>query len=552
MRKRYNFRAPRLGLSLVAGSLLLSACGDGESVTEPEPTYHADDVEGVQLVASARTIATYDGPSGTWNDSFEIDAGELSGHIDVRFVDGSGNAVPLGDDFYLEVVPENPSIATYFQDDPGGFGFHIEGVAAGEAGLVFRLMHGAIGTGHADFITEPFEVHVHGPADADAVEGVQLVMGEETIATYDAHTEMWSGDHDHFEIDEGETSGHIDVHFVDHDGDALEFGDDYYLEVESQDPDIATYIQDDPGGFAIHIRGVAAGETGLVFKLMHGAVGSGHADFETEPYEVHVHDHGTDTDTDTDAPEGVQLVMDGDTIATFDHDTEMWSGDPDHFEIDEGETSDHIDVQFLNHDGDVLEFGDDYYLEVESQADSIATVEQDDPGGFAIHIRGVAAGETGLVFRLMHGAVGSGHADFETEPYEVHVHEHGTDADADAVEGVRLVQRGQTIATYDADTRAWSDTLTVNVRTGPHTDVHFVDHDGDVLEFGDDYYLEVESQDESIATHLQDDPGGFAIHFRKIAATGETGFVFRLMHGAIGSGHADFTTEPLRVRVGGS
>ena len=236
--------------------------------------------------------------------------------------------------------------------------------------------------------------------------------------------------------------------------------------------------------------------------------------------------------------------MGGDTIATFDHDTEMWSGDHDHFEIDEGETSGHIDVQFVNHDGDVLEFGDDYYLMVESQADSIATFVQDDPGGFAIHIRGVATGETGLVFRLMHGAVGSGHADFETEPLEVHV---GDETAAIEVEGVRLVQRGQTIATYDGDTEMWSDTLIVNMRTGPHTDVHFVDHDGNVLEFGDDYSLDVEPLNPNIATFIQDDPGGFAIHFRMVAA-GEAGFVFKLMHGD----HTDFETQPLRVRVPGS
>ena len=530
MSTTYDFRAPRLGLSLVLGSLLLSACGDSGTTTEPEPTYHAEDVEGVQLVMSARTIATYDGPAGTWNDSFEIDAGELSGHIDVRFVDGSGNAVQFGDDFYLEVVSEDPSIVSYFQDVPGGFGFHIEGVAAGEAGLVFRLMHGAIGTGHPDFITEPFEVHVHGPE----AEGVQLVLDGETIATYDGDTQGWS---DPFEIDEGETSGHIDVRFVDHDGDAIAFGDDYYLEVESQDTSIATFIQDDPGGFAIHIRGVAAGETGLVFRLMHGSVGSGHADFSTEPLDVDVHGHAASGDV-----EGVRLVSGGQTIATYDGDTEEWS---DSFEIDEGETSGHIDVRFVNHDGDVLEFGDDYYLEVESENDSIATFIQDDPGGFAIHIRGVAAGETGLVFRLMHGSVGSGHADFSTEPLDVDVH------GETAVAGVRLVRGSQTIATYDADTEAWSDTLTVALRTGPHTDVHFVGHDGNVLEFSDDYYLEIESQDTRIANKLQDDPGGFAFHFRGVAV-GETGFVFHLMHGAVGSGHADFSTEPLRVRVGGS
>ena len=531
MRTTYDFRAPRLGLSLVLGSLLLSACGDSTTTEpEPEPDYHADDVEGVQLVSSARTIATYDGPSGTWNNSFEIDAGELSGHIDVRFVDGSGNAVQLGDDFYLEIVSEDPSIVSYFQDDPGGFAFHVEGVAAGEAGLVLRLMHGAIGTGHPDFITEPFEVHVHGPE----AEGVQLVLDGETIATYDGDSKEWS---DSFEIDAGETSGHIDVRFVDHDGDPIAFGDDYYLEVESQDSSIATFIQDDPGGFAIHIRGVAAGETGLVFRLMHGSVGSGHADFSTEPLAVDVHGHGAGGDV-----EGVRLVSGGQTIATYDGDTKAWS---DSFEIDEGETSGHIDVRFVNHDGDVLEFGDDYYLEVESENDSIATFIQDDPGGFAIHIRGVAAGETGLVFHLMHGALGLGHADFSTEPLNVDVH------GETAVAGVRLVQSRQTIATYDADTKAWSDTLNVRMGVGPHTDVHFVDHDGDVLEFGDDYYLEVESQDTRIADPFQDNPGGFAIHIRGRAA-GETGLVFRLMHGALGSGHADFSTEPLRVRVGGS
>ena len=528
MRTTYDFRAPRFGLSLVLGSLLLSACGDS-TTTEPEPDYHADDVEGVQLVSSARTIATYDGPSGTWNNSFEIDAGELSGHIDVRFVDGSGNAVQLGDDFYLEIVSEDPSIVSYFQDDPGGFAFHVEGVAAGEAGLVFRLMHGAIGTGHADFITEPFEVEVHGPE----AEGVQLVLDGETIATYDGDTEEWSAP---FEIDEGGTSGHIDVRFVDHDGDPIAFGDDYYLEVESEDSSIASFIQDVPGDFGIHIQGVAGGETGLVFRLMHGSVGSGHADFSTEPFEVHV--HGPEA-------EGVQLVLDGETIATYDGDTQEWS---DSFEIDEGVTSGHIDVHFIDHDGDAIEFGDDYYLEVESENDSIATFIQDDPGGFAIHIQGVAAGETGLVFRLMHGAVGSGHADFNTEPLQVHVHGHAAGGD---VEGVRLVLGGVTVATYDHDTEEWSDSFEIDEGvTSGHIDVHFVDHDGDAIEFGDDYYLEVESENDSIATFTQDDPGGFAIHIQGVAA-GETGLVFRLMHGAVGSGHADFITEPFEVHVHG-
>ena len=550
MRIKYDVCARSLGLSLIVGSLLLSACGDSTTGPEPEPVDHAENVVGVQLVLSARTVATYDGPSGTWSDEFEVEVGEFTAHIDVRFVDANGVAVELGDDFYLEVESEDESIATIFQDDPGGFGIHIEGIAEGETELEFRLMHGALGTGHPDFITAGLEVHVHAHDDGDdddagGVEGVQLVLHTDTVAIYDGDTRMWS---DEFEIDVGETSDHIDVRFVDHDGDAVELGDDYYLEVESEDENIATFIQDDPGGFAIHIRGVAEGETELEFRLMHGAVGTGHPDFITAGLDVHVHAHDDGDDDDAGVVEGVQLVSGTDTIAIYDGDTEMWS---DEFEIDVGETSDHIDVRFVDHDGDVVELGDDYYLEVESENDSIATFIQDDPGGFGIHIRGVAAGETGMVFRLMHGTVGAGHADFETEPLHVDAHAHDGDDDDDTsgVEGVQLVLRTDTIAIYDGDTETWSDTVEVNVGVGPHIDVQFVDHDGDVVELGDDYYLELESQDESIARFIQDDPGGFGIHIRGIAAGEETGMVFRLMHGAVGAGHADFETEPLHVRV---
>ena len=552
MRTKYDFSVRSLGWSLALGSLLLAACGDSTTgpESEPEPVDHAENVVGVQLVLSARTVATYDGPSGTWSDEFEVEVGEFTGHIDVRFVDANGVAVELGDDFYLEVESEDESIATIFQDDPGGFGIHIEGVAEGETEMEFRLMHGAVGTGHPDFITAGLEVHVHAHDDGDdddagGVEGVQLVLDGETIVSYDGDTEMWS---DEFEIDVGETSDHIDVRFVDHDGVAVELGDDYYLEVESEDESIATFIQDDPGGFAIHIRGVAEGETGMVFRLMHGTVGSGHPDFITASLHVDVHAHDDDDDDGAGAVEGVQLVSGGETIVSYDGDAEMWSAE---FEIDVGETSDHIDVRFVDHDGVAVELGDDYYLEVESEDESIATFIQDDPGGFAIHIRGVAEGETGMVFRLMHGAVGAGHADFETEPLDVHVHAHDGDDDdaAGAVEGVQLVLGGETILSYDGDAEMWSDKYEINVRVlSRHIDVRFVDHEGNAVELGDDYYLEVESQDESIATFIQDDPGGFAIHIRGVAA-GETGMVFRLMHGALGAGHADFETEPLDVHV---
>ena len=101
---------------LSAGILALSAC---ESATEPEED-HAEEVEGVMLVLSGQTIASYDGHDGEWTGELEVEPGEETGHISVRFVDHDGMAVELDDDFYLEVEVEDESIAEFEQDTPGG------------------------------------------------------------------------------------------------------------------------------------------------------------------------------------------------------------------------------------------------------------------------------------------------------------------------------------------------------------------------------------------------------------------------------------------------
>ena len=142
---------------LSAGILALSAC---ESATEPEED-HAEEVEGVILVLSGQTIATYDGHDGRWTGELEVEPGEETGHITVRFVDHDMEEVHLDADFYLEVEVEDESIAEFEQDTPGEFGGHLHGEAEGDTDIVFRLMHGAVGSGHADFVTEPLHIHVH-------------------------------------------------------------------------------------------------------------------------------------------------------------------------------------------------------------------------------------------------------------------------------------------------------------------------------------------------------------------------------------------------------
>jgi hypothetical protein len=120
--------------------------------------------------------------------------------------------------------------------------------------------------------SDPTDVHI------EEVEAVELVLSGVTVAVYEAGA--WTGE---LNVDVGEETAHIDVVFLDHDGDEISFTSDYYLEVEVEDESIAEFEQDTPGEFGGHLRGLQVGSTTLTFFLMHGAVGSGHADFQTNP-----------------------------------------------------------------------------------------------------------------------------------------------------------------------------------------------------------------------------------------------------------------------------
>ena len=141
---------------VAALALVLAAC---ESATEPEEEHY--EPEGLELVMSGRVIASYDGHTQSWTGELEVDEGEETPHITVRFVDHDGDPIQLGDDTYLEVDIEDESIAEWEQDSPGEFGGHLHGHTEGETDVTFMLMHGAVGSGHADFVTTPVHAHVH-------------------------------------------------------------------------------------------------------------------------------------------------------------------------------------------------------------------------------------------------------------------------------------------------------------------------------------------------------------------------------------------------------
>ncbi len=138
--------------------LVLTACGDATGVEDD----HGEEVEGVQIWLSGAMIASYDGDTSSWTDELEVDVGTETAHMDVRFVDHDGDEVTLDSDMYLEVDVEDESIAEFEQDTPGEFGGHLHGISVGETDVVFKLMHGSVGSGHADFVTAAVHAHVEG------------------------------------------------------------------------------------------------------------------------------------------------------------------------------------------------------------------------------------------------------------------------------------------------------------------------------------------------------------------------------------------------------
>lgn len=148
-----HYRNSALAIVL-AGAVGLGACEDDPTGLEE----HADPT-GLELVLNGVVIASYDASAG-WTGELEVQEGEETAHIDVRFVDEEGDPIPLDEDTYLEVEIEDETVAEFEQDTPGEFGGHLHGVAEGETNAVFKLMHGAVGSGHPDFETTS-SVHVH-------------------------------------------------------------------------------------------------------------------------------------------------------------------------------------------------------------------------------------------------------------------------------------------------------------------------------------------------------------------------------------------------------
>lgn len=149
----------KLGMFVAAGALMLGAAACEDDPADPgddhgEPVFVRLMLDGAEIArASAVNLGTSAG-------GIEVAAGEDSAPITVEFLDADDDVIAFDDDFHLEVEVGDESVALFEQDTPGAFVGRAHGVAVGATTMTFRLMHGAVGSGHADFQSAAIDVEV--------------------------------------------------------------------------------------------------------------------------------------------------------------------------------------------------------------------------------------------------------------------------------------------------------------------------------------------------------------------------------------------------------
>lgn len=134
---------------IVSGLLLggiLTAC-DSNPVDD-DHDHHAEEVEGLRLVAGQLTMVTYDGAT---EDTIFVAIGAETELITVEFLDGDGDEVhadELSDEFSLGYDFGDVDVAAFEQDDEDGrWRFRLRGLQSGSTTMDLHLMH----LDHEDF-----------------------------------------------------------------------------------------------------------------------------------------------------------------------------------------------------------------------------------------------------------------------------------------------------------------------------------------------------------------------------------------------------------------
>lgn len=145
-------------------ALLATACSDDNPVDDDHDDEHAEPV-GLTVSSSGLQLVRYE--EGVVTGRIEVGTLKETPLLSVRFLDEDDDLFTPHevDGFSLGLEIADAEIAeTEQHDEDGAWAFHLVGLATGTTTLVVKILH----EGHADFVSQPIELHVtiDGPGEA--------------------------------------------------------------------------------------------------------------------------------------------------------------------------------------------------------------------------------------------------------------------------------------------------------------------------------------------------------------------------------------------------
>ncbi len=138
-------------LGALTVAVFAAACSDQGPDDHHEPF-------GVEIRDGSTVVVRIFGNSVTGQITVEV--GEETPNYTFVFLDDDDDPIELDSDEFLDVQVANESIAEFDHVNRfTGIG-HFEGVAEGSTTATVRLMHGAVGSAHADYISPAIPVVV--------------------------------------------------------------------------------------------------------------------------------------------------------------------------------------------------------------------------------------------------------------------------------------------------------------------------------------------------------------------------------------------------------
>ena len=246
----------------------------------------------------------------------------------------------------------------------------------------------------------PQEEHV------EAVGMVFYSSGAEIARTYAGETES------KFFVPVGGLSDHIDIKFINEDGDefTVDEEDTQTLAWEFDDPTIADIWQHEgeEGAFEFHLQGLIVGETNIEFFVMH----NDHSDFRSGKIPVKV----ANNDSSYGVPIGLEVSDEesGNILASINNTQVVGQ-----LNVNNSDTTNHLEVEFF--DAQNIHFQPavpPHSLLVEVADESIigiAGLEEDEP--WAFKLVGLKTGSTSITIKIIH----DGNVGVTFEPLTVNV-----------------------------------------------------------------------------------------------------------------------------------